>query len=131
MRWKFISGFLFLIFSAGVYADQVKVQKANLVLQGNTLGASVTLKHADTGWKHYANAWRVVDEKGNELGIRILYHPHVDEQPFTRSKSGIVIPAGVKIIYIEGRDSVHGWSKDRIRVDLKKPSGERYSLSYR
>jgi hypothetical protein len=122
---------LLFLFNSAARADQVQVLHADLELQGNSLNASVTLRHADTGWKHYANAWRVVDEKGRELGIRILFHPHVGEQPFTRSKSGIHIPEGTRFVYVEGRDSVHGWSKSRIRVDLEKASGKHYKLSIR
>ena len=43
----------------------------------------VTVEHADTGWDHYADKWEILDDKDVVLGTRILYHPHVDEQPFT------------------------------------------------
>lgn len=89
---------------------------------------NVTLEHADEGWKHYADAWRVVDAKGNVLGTRTLYHPHVNEQPFTRSLSGVNIPAKVTKIFVEAHDRVHGWSKDRVMVDLGKSTGERYKV---
>ena len=56
----------------------------------------VTAQHADTGWEHYADAWRVVGPDGTVHGTRTLYHPHVDEQPFTRSLSGVAIPEGVE-----------------------------------
>ena len=90
--------------------------------------ANVTLEHADSGWKHYADAWRVVDSKGKVLATRTLWHPHVDEQPFTRSMSGINIPAKTTKVYIEAHDKVHGWSKDRVLVDLTKHSGKRYTV---
>jgi hypothetical protein len=48
----------------------------------------VTVQHADSGWDHYADAWEVVAPDGAVLGTRTLLHPHVDEQPFTRSLSG-------------------------------------------
>ena len=50
-------------------------------------GFSVTVRHDDTGWEHYADKWEVLDIDQNVLATRILYHPHVDEQPFTRSLS--------------------------------------------
>lgn len=89
---------------------------------------NVTLKHEDTGWKHYADGWRVVDEKGTVLGMRTLYHPHVNEQPFTRSLSGIKIPTKTNKVYVEAHDLVHGWSKDRVMVDLTKGSGKRFKV---
>ncbi|MEO1293317.1 MAG: hypothetical protein AAFV62_10875 [Pseudomonadota bacterium] len=78
----------------------------------------VTLRHADTGWDHYANAWRVLDAEGAELGTRTLYHPHVEEQPFTRSLSGVRIPAGTCTVLIEAVDSVHGANSERYSLDL-------------
>jgi hypothetical protein len=67
----------------------------------------VTLKHADEGWKHYADAWDVMTEDGQLLGKRVLYHPHVNEQPFTRSLSGIKIPGNIKQVIVRGHDLVH------------------------
>jgi hypothetical protein len=55
---------------------------------------SVTLRHADTGWDHYADKWDVVAPDGTVLGTRVLVHPHQDEQPFTRGLSGIRVPKG-------------------------------------
>ena len=68
----------------------------------------VTLLHADEGWDHYADAWEVLDPDGNILATRILAHPHINEQPFTRSLTGVEIPDGLKEVIIRGRDSVHG-----------------------
>ena len=79
----------------------------------------VTLKHADTGWDHYADAWRVVTADGKELGKRTLFHPHVDEQPFTRSLGDVKIPNGTSEVFIEAHDKVHGWSKQKFRVKLQ------------
>ncbi len=68
---------------------------------------SVTLKHADKGWSHYANRWQVQTLSGEVLAERVLHHPHVDEQPFTRDLAGIQIPADDKKVRIVGFDSVH------------------------
>lgn len=72
----------------------------------------VTIKHPDTGWDHYADGWRVLDMRGNELGMRVLAHPHVDEQPFTRSLSGVRIPAGTTQVQVQARDHPAGWNSD-------------------
>ena len=69
----------------------------------------VTVRHGDEGWDHYADAWRVVGPDGAVYGTRTLHHPHVEEQPFTRSLSGVAIPDGVETVTVEARDSVHGW----------------------
>ena len=77
----------------------------------------VTLEHADTGWDHYANRWDVLDENGKLLGSRTLHHPHVNEQPFTRSLS-LTIPAGVKQVTIVASDSVHGDNEQTFTLEV-------------
>ncbi len=37
----------------------------------------VTLRHADEGWKHYADRWEVLSPEGELLATRVLRHPHV------------------------------------------------------
>jgi len=111
-----------------VHADEVEIVNVYLQESENSWRAEVTLKHADTGWEHYADAWRIVDEQDHLIKTRILYHPHVNEQPFTRSLGNIQIPASTSVVYIEAHDKLHGWSKQRIRVDLSRSSGERYHV---
>lgn len=69
----------------------------------------VTVRHDDTGWDHYANRWEVITEDETILATRVLHHPHENEQPFTRSLSGVEIPKGVKKVFIRAHDSVHGY----------------------
>jgi hypothetical protein len=99
-------------------AGEAKVVDAKAVKSGNTWRFDVTIKHADTGWENYADGWGVYLANGTELGYRVLVHPHVNEQPFTRSLSGVKIPKGTQSVVIVPRDKVHGLGKDFI-VDLK------------
>lgn len=69
----------------------------------------VTVRHADTGWDHYADRWEVLGPEGEVLGVRELAHPHVGEQPFTRSLAGVSIPADAETVTVRARDSVHGY----------------------
>lgn len=78
----------------------------------------VTLRHDDEGWDHYADAWEVLDADGAVLGTRKLLHPHVDEQPFTRSLSGVTIPDGIDKVTVRGHDSVHGYGGAKMQVSL-------------
>jgi hypothetical protein len=101
------------------FAGEVRILAADFQHHGtDTWSVSVTLAHADTGWDHYADDWRVVDGKGTVLGDRVLYHPHVDEQPFTRSLGDVTIPESVTTVYVEAHDKVHGWTANRLTVDL-------------
>ncbi|MEQ8342838.1 MAG: hypothetical protein RID15_09160 [Marinovum algicola] len=82
----------------------------------------VTLRHADTGWDHYADGWEVLDRHGNRLGFRRLTHPHVNEQPFTRSLRGVMIPDGIRMVMIRVHCTEDGWSSRPIKVKLS-PAG--------
>ena len=85
---------------------------------GTSYTFSVTVSSTETGWDKYADAWVVKTEAGDVLGERILAHPHVEEQPFTRSQSGIVIPDGVERVVVAARDSVLGFCGMEMTVDL-------------
>lgn len=117
-----------LLWTATAVAGEVEVVKTRFEFRNGSWQVSTTLRHADSGWSHYADAFRVVTEQGEELGVRTLFHPHEHEQPFTRSLNNLVIPPGVNIVYVEAHDKVHGWSKQRIRVDLTQSSGERFEV---
>ena len=90
------------------HAGPTDVVDVKVKCSGDSCRFDVTLQHADTGWDHYANKWQVLTPDGDLLGERILYHPHVHEQPFTRSLSGVRIPRGLGSVRIRGFDSVHG-----------------------
>jgi len=115
---------LALIFSIGLFAqtahaDAVKIVNVEASKQSDSWHFDVTLRHNDTGWDHYADEWRVLTEDGKMLGDRILYHPHEDEQPFTRGLSGVKIPTDIKKVYIEAHCKVDGWAKQKFEVTLK------------
>lgn len=98
-----------------VKAGEADVVQVALTRSGDgTYQASVTVKHADEGWDHYANAWEVVAPDGTVLATRVLAHPHVNEQPFTRSLSGITIPEDIKEVRFRAKDSVHGYGGKEI-----------------
>lgn len=95
------------LFTLNASAGEVDVVEVTIEsLGGGKFRINATLSHEDTGWDHYANRWDVLDESGKVLGVRELAHPHVNEQPFTRSVS-ISIPASVKNITVRANDSVH------------------------
>ena len=103
---------------APVAADDAAITEVKARKDGNSWTFSVTLEHGDTGWDDYADGWRVVTEDGTELGLRVLLHPHVNEQPFTRSQSGIAIPDAVTRVFVEARTNTDGWGAARFPFDL-------------
>ncbi|MEM6618307.1 MAG: hypothetical protein AAF631_03305 [Pseudomonadota bacterium] len=94
--------------SAGAQAGPPVIEAVRAEKAGGGWTFHVTISHGDEGWSHYADGWGVYTEDGRELGYRTLYHPHVEEQPFTRSLSNVVVPGGVDLVVIIPRDSVHG-----------------------
>jgi len=100
-------------------AGEADVLAVEAALAGDgTYRFDVTVEHADTGWEHYADAWEVVAPDGTVLGTRTLLHPHVDEQPFTRSLTGVAIPDGTTEVTIRAHDSVDGLGGKEVTVEL-------------
>lgn len=95
--------------------------------QGEYL-VNVKLQHQDTGWDHYADEWRLVDKQGNVLARRIMLHPHVNEQPFTRALNNVKLDDKLTMIYIEAHDTQHGWSNQKLEIDLNKMQGGKLTV---
>ena len=114
-----VFGAIFLAYLPAVHAGEADVVKVDAKKTGkNTYHFNVKVSHADTGWDHYANKWDVVGKDGTVYGTRVLYHPHVDEQPFTRSLSGVEIPGRVHTVTVRAHDSMHKYGGKAISVDL-------------
>lgn len=114
-----ISALQLIFWGTAVHAGEADVLKVEVEKEGkNTYTFSVTVFHEDSGWKHYANKWEVIGEDGAVLATRVLYHPHVDEQPFTRSLSGVQIPEALKNVTVRAYDSVHGYGGKTVSVSL-------------
>ncbi|WP_245440170.1 hypothetical protein [Mesorhizobium sp. Z1-4] len=114
-----ICSLIIALAAAPAMAGEVDVVDVRAVEASNRSWTfQVTLRHADEGWDHYADAWEILDDKGVVLGIRKLLHPHVDEQPFTRSLSDVVIPDNVRMVTVRGHDSVHGYGGAEMQVVL-------------
>lgn len=109
---------LFMLAATGLQADPPQIVDVMASPSGGTWRFSVTLSHPDTGWDHYADGWRVEALDGTVLGTRVLAHPHVNEQPFTRSQSGIAVPDSETQVLVRAKDSVDGWSEEAVVFDL-------------
>ena len=114
MRYVILSALL----ACPALADPPVVENVSASRIGDTWRFDVTIRHPDIGWDHYADGWRVLDMDGAELGMRELLHPHENEQPFTRSLSGVIIPEGVTQVQIQARDNLDGWSDGTTIIEL-------------
>lgn len=74
----------------------------------NNYTFSVTVSSPDTGCEQYADWWEVIKPSGELLDRRILLHSHVNEQPFTRSSSGIEI-SPTETVIIRGHMNETGY----------------------
>ena len=81
---------------------------------------SATIRHDDEGWDHYVDRWEALTPEGVVIATRPLTHPHVNEQPFTRSLSGVGIDPAVTTLVFRAHDSVHGYGGGETRIDLSR-----------
>lgn len=100
-------------------ADSPQIVDATAHEESGGWTFEVTIRHPDSGWDHYANAWEILAPDGTSLGLRELTHPHVDEQPFTRNLSGVKIPEGIRQVMIRARCNLTGWAMPRYEVKLR------------
>jgi len=109
------------VMSSASLAGEPSVLDATARANANgTYSVSATIFHKDEGWKHYADKFDVIDSNGNVLATRVLYHPHVDEQPFTRSLSNVTVPVGETSVVIRAHDLVHGYGKRTFTLKLPR-----------
>lgn len=123
------SGYLmqgFMLFCACMLVlttQQVTAGEAHIVdAQITSLGdgryrIDASVEHADTGWEHYADRWDVLAEDGSVLGVRELAHPHVNEQPFTRSLT-LTLPPGTRKVILRANDSEHGLGGQQFELEV-------------
>lgn len=110
--------------------DFAQVENVVVTAQGDgTYRFSVTVRHADEGWDHYADVWEVYDpETGEVHGTRELLHPHDAEQPFTRSLGGVRLPGDVRVVTVRAACNVHGFGGREVVVDLDTDEGDGYEV---
>ncbi len=111
--------FAFMLSSA--QAGPADVLKVEVKLAGpDTFQFFVTVRHDDESWDHYADKWDVVAPDGTVLATRILHHPHENEQPFTRSLGGVMIPTDISSVTVQAHDSVHGYGGQKVTTQLPR-----------
>jgi len=111
---------ILLICSVHVLASEADVVNAE-VIRGDdgSFTFNVTVQHADEGWNHYADHWLILDKDEQVIAARKLMHPHVNEQPFTRSLSYIQIPDEVTEVTIRAHCSVDNYSGKNMVIKIE------------
>lgn len=116
-------------------AANADVTFVRAVQNGDTWTFHVTVAHPDTGWEDYADGWDVVLPDGTVIKpdaespfTRLLLHPHENEQPFTRSQSGIRIEEGITQVTVRAHDLVDGFGGQEVVVDLTQAAGDSFEV---
>jgi len=135
------------IFASSVFASSAFAEKLDLETYSTSLDfAQVThvlatqksntnwcfdtsVRHNDQNWDHYADGWQVLDLVGNQLDFRLLGHPHINEQPFTRGKCNIHIPTAISKVVVRAKCNKHDYGGKPVVVDLTISKGEGYSVN--
>lgn len=102
---------LALVGSSTAFADPAEVVDVTATESASGWRFDVAILHPETGWDDYADGWRIEDAEGNILGTRPLAHPHANEQPFTRSISGVTVPEGLDQVMVRTRTNTEGWAE--------------------
>ncbi|WP_174264614.1 hypothetical protein [Phytoactinopolyspora halotolerans] len=97
------------------YPDVIDVRVES---SGGTYSFEVTVSSPYDTPERYADGWRVVGPDGTVYGEHTLAHDHANEQPFTRTQSGVDVPDDVDEVTIEGRDSEYGYGGSTMTVPL-------------
>jgi hypothetical protein len=95
----------------------------------------VSIEHKDVNWYDYVDGWDVVLPDGSAIKpdpfgkyTRHIRHPHVHEQPFTRTQKEIQIPEGTDRVTIRAHDKKDGWGGEEIEVLLNVRFGDKFSV---
>ena len=111
---------LLFFYSTGCMASEARILEVQAELtSAQKFNFIVTVKHADTGWDHYADAWRIYTPEGELIAERVLHHPHVDEQPFKRNLMGVRIPQGANELILKASCSKTGESKNTYTLKIQ------------
>ena len=95
----------------------------------------VSVKHKDVNWYDYSDGWDILLPDGSVIKpdpfgqfTRHIRHPHVEEQPFTRTQKGVEIPEGTERVTVRAHDKLHGWGGQEVEVFLNVRFGDRFSV---
>ena len=108
-----------VLFFSSVSAGEADVLKVRAKCDDNNkCRFTVRVRHKDRGWNHYVNRWEILSLEGEVLATRVLAHPHVDEQPFTRSLTAEIANEHKSVI-VRAHDSEHAYGGKEVTVVLR------------
>lgn len=91
---------------------------AEATRNGDTWTFALTVRSDDISATEFGDSWELRTLDGEVLATRVLAHEHINEQPFTRSMSGIVIPDGIKTVIGVAHHNVGGYCGETLEIQL-------------
>lgn len=111
--------FIVCLCSQFVQAEVADVISAEIINQdGDQFTFIVTVRHQDEGWHHFADRWEILTPDREIITGRVLRHPHVDEQPFTRNLPNVILPAEIEKVIIRAHCLKDGFGGQEIFLNL-------------
>ncbi len=92
-------------------STDAKIVSVSVSGEEGSYSFNVGIKSPDTGCDQYADWWEVISEGGQLLYRRILAHSHVNEQPFSRSGSPVVIKKD-QIVFVRAHMNTNGYGNE-------------------
>ena len=113
--------FACLFITTAVVADDANVKNVEIINEGdNRFTFEVTVQHNDTGWDHYADRWEILNPEGKIIAIRVLRHPHVKEQPFTRRLHFVVVDEEIDEVTVRAHCPVNEFGGEQLTVKIPR-----------
>ncbi|MBX9933444.1 MAG: hypothetical protein K2Y56_18265 [Methylobacterium sp.] len=114
-----LSGGMLLAWATAALAGDANVVSAVARRGGvGSFDIDVTVRSADTGWDRYADRIEVLGPDGAILGVRVLDHPHDDEQPFTRTVTRVQVPPEIGTVSVRAHFKPTGFGGTTATVTL-------------
>ncbi|MDH4275163.1 MAG: hypothetical protein OEW08_08995 [Gammaproteobacteria bacterium] len=96
--------------------------------RGDQWQVSTLVSHPNTSWTDFIDRWRVVSDEGHVLGEKFLNPEQIALGDYDKTVLTVGIPHATTVVFVEIHDSVKGWGKARVKVDLGRHDGPRFRV---
>ncbi|HSR61982.1 MAG TPA: hypothetical protein VLN56_01095 [Gammaproteobacteria bacterium] len=119
MKYTAFLVLLFIVPAFPAYADYADVIEADIKYEGDSRYTFfVTVSHKDTGWDHYADRWEILTLDDEVITGRVLRHPHVGQQSFTRPLHFVSLPDDISQVKIRAHCTRDGFGGKTMEIGL-------------
>ena len=102
-----------------IYASEADVQDVEVIDEGDDRYTfNVNVRHDDEGWDHYADRWEILNLQDEIIAVRVLRHPHLKQESFTRSLPFVPVHQDTKEVKVRAHCSVDGFTGKEVVIKL-------------